>query len=172
MTAACAAHPPPNWASGGSSLEIPRARWTRDGEHLFDIMPDGRVLADGEHVFTIDRAGRVYEPDNDPVAVLQPDGRLLGKDEAMLGKIGIRNASPPGREIAWLTVGERGEVVHFDEDGDAHPDGYFQGCGPAVRACTLTAHMVALVEARRRSHRGYYGPPIGIGIGFGMVVAP
>src|SRR6185295_217799 len=89
--AACRAQPPPNWGQGGTPLDIPRARWTR-GDKLIDLMPDGKVLGDGDHLFTIDRAGRVYQPDNEPVAVLQADGRLLGKDEALLGKIGFRNS--------------------------------------------------------------------------------
>src|SRR5258706_4094054 len=108
--AACHAQPPPNWAQGGTPLDIPRARWTR-GDKLIDIMPDGKVLGDGEHLFTLDRAGRVYQPDNEPVAVLQADGRLVGKDDAVLGKIGVRNSSPPGKDIAWLSISERGEVV-------------------------------------------------------------
>src|SRR4051812_43909431 len=110
--ASCHTAPPPNWAAGGSPLDIPRARWTR-GEHLVDIMPDGKVLEDGEHLFTIDRAGRVYEPDADPVAVLQADGRLVGTDDAMLGRIGLRNSSPGTRDFAWLSIGERGEVVRY-----------------------------------------------------------
>lgn len=165
---ACQAHPPPNWAQGGTLLDIPRARWTR-GDKVIDIMPDGKVLADGEHLFTIDRAGRVYEPDNDPVAVLQADGRLVGKDEVTLGKIGLRNASPPGRELAWLSIGERGEVMHYDPDGDARSDGAWTACAAAVRACTLATHIVALVESRWR-HSPSYGPNVGIGIGVGFGV--
>lgn len=170
--AACHAQPPPNWAQGGTLMEVPRARWTR-GEKLIDIMPDGKVLADGDHLFTIDRAGRVYQPDNDPVAVLQADGRLVGKDDALLGKIGIRNSSPPGKEFAWLTIGERGEVLHFDPDGDPRPDGAWTGCETAVRTCTLTTHIISLVETRWR-HSPVYGPGVGvgIGIGFGMGVHP
>jgi hypothetical protein len=164
--AACHSQPPPNWAQGGTPLDIPRARWTR-GDKLIDIMPDGKVLADGEHLFTVDRAGRVYEPDNDPIAVLQADGRLIGKDDVTLGKIGIRNSSPPGKELAWLSIGERGEVLHFDPEGDAHPDGVWMGCDAAVRACTLTAHIVTLVETRLR-RAPIYGPGVGVGIGFGV----
>ena len=170
--AACHAQPPPNWAQGGSPLDIPRARWTR-GDKLIDIMPDGKVLGDGEHLFTIDHAGRVYQPDLEPVAVLQADGRLVGKDEAVLGKIGLRNSSPPGKDIAWLSIGDRGEVVRFDPDGDAHTDGGWVGCNPSIRACTLATHIVTLVESRwRRSPM--YGPSVGVGIGvgFGMVVPP
>jgi hypothetical protein len=168
--AACQSRPPPNWAQGGTPLDIPRARWTR-GSHVIDIMPEGKVLLDGEHLFTIDRAGRVYEPDNDPIAVLQADGHLVGTGDTVLGKIGLRNASLPGKEVAWLALGDQGDVQRFDPDGEAHPDGAWTGCGAAVRACTLTTHVVTMAESRRP--RGYgYGPSVGIGIGFGMVVAP
>lgn len=169
---ACHAQPPPNWATGGTPLDIPRARWTR-GNKLIDIMPDGKVLADGEHVFTLDPAGRVYEPDNDPIAVLEPDGRLMGKDDAVLGKIGVRNSSAPGKELAWLSIGEHGEVMHFDPDGEARADGMWTGCETAVRTCTLATHIVTLVETRWRQSP-VYGPGVGvgIGIGFGMGVHP
>ncbi len=169
---ACHAQPPPNWVEGGTPVDIPRARWTR-GEKFLDLMPDGRVLSDGEHLFTIDRAGRVYEPDNDPVAVLEPDGRLLGQDNAVLGKIGVRNSSPPGRDVAWLSIGDRGEVLHFDPDGEARPDGVWVGCESSVRACTLATHIITLVESRWRRSPSY-GPSIGVGfgIGFGMGVHP
>jgi hypothetical protein len=168
--AACHTQPPPNWAQGGSPLDIPRARWVR-GERLIDIMPDGKVLGDGEHLFTIDRAGRVYQFDNDPVAVLQADGRLLGTDEAQLGRIGVRNSSPAGREVAWFSIGERGEVVRFNSEGQPAADGAWTGCEPAVRACTLATHIVTLVETRMR-HPRMYGPHVGIGFGVGMGVRP
>jgi hypothetical protein len=171
FTGACQTRPPANWVQGGSPLDIPRARWTRGG-HLIDIMPDGKVLADGELLFMVDRAGRIYEPDSDPIAVLQADGLLLGKGDASLGKIGLRNASLPGKEVAWLSLGDQGEVVHFDPDGDAHPDGAWSGCGPAIRTCTLTTHIITFVETRAPRHGGMYGPSgVGIGIGF-MVIAP
>jgi hypothetical protein len=169
--AACQTRPPPNWAQGGSPLDIPRARWTR-GNRVIDIMPDGKVLSDGEHLFTVDRAGRVYEPDNEPIAVLQADGVLVGKGETPYGKIGVRNASPPGREVAWIALGEQGEVTHFDSDGDVHPDGAWYGCGAAVRACTLATHVITLVETRRPRGSTTVGLGVGLGVGFGMVVAP
>jgi hypothetical protein len=168
---ACQTRPPANWAQGGSPLDIPRARWTR-GNRVIDIMPDGKVLLDGELLFTLDRAGRVYEPDNDPIALLQPDGVLAGAGDTAYGKIGLRNASPPGKVVAWLSIGEQGEVQRFDAEGDPHPDGSWAGCGAAVRACTLTTHIIALVESRRPRGYGSYGPSVGLGIGFGMVVAP
>jgi hypothetical protein len=166
--AACEARPPANWVQGGSRLDIPRARWTRSG-HLIDIMPDGQVLADGEHVFSLDPAGRIFELDNDPIAVLQADGRLLGKDDVLLGKIGIRNAAPPGKDVAWVAVSEQGEVLHFDPDGEGHPDGGWEGCGGAVRACTLVTHVISLSESRRYgAHPGFYGPSVGVGMGVGL----
>lgn len=139
---------------------------------MIDIMPDGKVLSDGEHLFTVDRAGRIYEPDNDPIAVLQADGQLLGKSDTSLGKIGLRNASLPGKEVAWLSLGDLGDVQRFDPDGDPHPDGAWAGCGPAIRTCTLATHIITLVETRRPRGYGTYGPSVGIGIGFGMMVAP
>jgi hypothetical protein len=167
---ACQSRPPASWAQGGSPIDIPRARWTRGGR-LIDIMPDGKVLSDGEHLFTLDRAGRIYEPDNDPIAVLQADGALVGTGDTSLGKIGLRNASLPGKEVAWLSLGDQGDVQRFDSEGEAHPDGMWQGCGAAVRTCTLATHIITLVESRRPRGVGY-GPSVGIGIGFGMVVAP
>jgi hypothetical protein len=164
----CQARPPASWVQGGARLEIPRARWTRGG-HLIDIMPDGRVLADGEHVFSVDAAGRVFDPDGDPIGVLAADGRLLGNNNAILGKIGVYNAAPPGREVAWLALSEQGEVLHFDRDGDKHEDGGWEGCGAAVRTCTLVTHVISLSERRYAPHPG---PSIGIGVGFAMVVAP
>ena len=136
------------------------------------MMPDGKVLSDGHLLFSMDRAGRIFEPNNDPIAVLQVDGRLIGKDDVLLGKVGLRNSSPPGREVAWLSVSEAGEVQRFDPEGELHPDGAWTGCGPAIRACTLTTHVITLAETRRPRSRGYYGPPVGIGVGFGLVVAP
>jgi hypothetical protein len=175
LASGCSAHPPPNWAQGGAPVDIPRARWDRGGR-LIDIMPDGHVLLDGGLVFSIDRAGRVFEADNDSIAVLQPDGHLVGNDGNALGTIGIRNASPPGQNVAWLSIGDHGEVTHFDTDGDQHPDGLWNGCGPAVRTCTLVTHIVSMVEAHRRQAQGWgaggFGPHVGIGIGFGMVFGP
>jgi len=165
----CQAHPPARWAEGGSPIDIPRARWTR-GPQLIDIMPDGKVLRDGEHMFTIDRAGRIYEPDNEPVAVLQPDGRVVGKDNASFGKIGLRNAALPGQPVAWLAIGEKSEVIHFDASGNGEVDGVWAGCGAAVRTCSLVAHLVSFGELPRRG--GYMSPHVGFGMGVGVMFAP
>ena len=172
----CQAHPPAHWAQGGSRLDIPRARWS-NGEGVLDLMPDGRVLGNGSHLFTIDAAGRVFDVENDPIALLETDGRLVGKDDANLGQVGLRNASPPGAEVAWLTLDERENVVRFDPEGGPHPDGTWSGCGPALRTCTLATHVVALSQARGRGgsrvRMGFgMGVGTGVGTGFGMFVMP
>ena len=172
--AACQAHPPIHWAQGGSRIDIPRARWTR-GDWAIDLMPDGRVLANGDHLFTLDIAGRVFDRDNDPIALLEPDGRVVGKNDAPLGQIGLRNASPPAANVAWLSIDEGGQVVRFDPEGYPHADGVWQGCGPALRTCTLATHLIAVAETR--SGRGArvgvgLGMGVGRGAGFGMFVSP
>jgi hypothetical protein len=172
----CQAHPPARWVQGGSRLDIPRARWTQGGG-VIDVMPDGRVLANGDHLFTIDAAGRVFDRDNDPIALLEVDGQLVGKDDVILGKVGLRNASPPGVEFAWLTIDDAGTVVRFDPEGGPHPDGAWSGCGAALRTCTLSTHLIALAQARGRSgSRMRFGLGLGVGsgvgTGFGMFVMP
>jgi hypothetical protein len=162
LSACAAAHPPANWLPGGSPVELPQARWTR-GSSIADIMPDGRVLVDGEHSFSIDRVGRVFEPDNAPIALLEPDGRLIGKDDVLLGVIGTHNASLPGQTRAWLTVGEQGEVILYDDEGERRSAGVWTGCGKAVRTCTLVTHVMAMATVRRRGNVG-----LGFGIGSGM----
>lgn len=166
----CQAHPPAHWAQGGSRLDIPRARWSH-GDWVIDVMPDGRVLGNGEHLFTIDAAGRVFDVDNDPIALLEMDGQLVGKDETNLGRVGLRNASPPGVEFAWLTLDDMGRVVRFDPEGGPHPDGAWSGCGRALRTCTLVTHAIALSQTRGRSGV-QVGVGVGVGAGFGMFGMP
>jgi hypothetical protein len=144
---------------------IPRARWSL-GEVVIDVMPDGRVLGNGEHLFSIDGAGRVFDVDNDAIALLEMDGRLVGKDEHNLGYVGLRNASAPGAQVAWLTIEETGNVVRFDPEGNPFPGGVWSGCGPALRTCTLTTHLFALLEARARG--GGSRVRLGVGVGMGM----
>ena len=112
------------------------------------------------------------QTDNDPIAVLQVDGNVLGKDDQSLGKVGVRNASLPGHDVAWLSIGEQGEVTHFDANGNPVSEGTWTGCGAAIRACTLTTHLQGLGEMRRGSTSGVYGPTVGIGVGLGLVVMP
>jgi hypothetical protein len=173
-TQSCASTPPPRWAEGGSSLEIPRARWERVGQ-IVDIMPDGHVLIDGTHAFSIDVMGRVIDTDNSPIALLEPEGRLLGASNARLGNVGLHNAAPPKVDRAWLSVAENGEVTSYNDEGDPSLDGKWTGCGPAIRACTLATQIVTLVENRKRNDNRVPpvlpGPTMGFGSN-GMSVHP
>lgn len=156
----CASTPPPRWAEGGAPVEIPHARWQRIGQRV-DLHEDGKVFVDGAHVLTMDRAGRVFEPRGEPVAVLQPDGWLIGPNERPLGRIGMTNAAPAGSGTAWLSLGPHGEVIRFASDGERLADGEWTGCGRAVRACTLTSHLIALEEQKAR-------PRVSVGVGVGF----
>ncbi|MET0591643.1 MAG: hypothetical protein ABW133_03015 [Polyangiaceae bacterium] len=164
LGAGCASHPPAHWAQGGSKLALPRARLSA-GDVVVDVMPDGRVLGNGDYLFSMDAAGRIFDVDNDPIALLEADGRLVGKDERNLGYVGLRNASPPGGQVAWLTIEDTGNVVRFDPEGTPFAGGVWSGCGPALRTCTLTTHILALLQARAR---GGSRMRIGVGMGVGM----
>lgn len=140
-------------------------------------MLDGRVLVDGSHSFSIDRIGRVFEPDNSPIALLLSDGRLIGKDDVLLGTVGLHNASLPGRARAWLTVGDRGDVILYDDEGERRSAGAWTGCGAAIRTCTLVTHVIAIATTRRRGNVGVgfgigSGVSAGMGAGFGVLVVP
>ena len=161
--AGCAPQTPPHWAQGGPRLAIAAARWDLEDETI-DILPNGQVVGDGEVLFAIDRVGRIVDDENDPVALLFPDGRLAGTD-GMLGRVGLNNASPPGASLAWLSLLPDGQVLFFDRDGEREPQGVWQGCdGPVRRTCTLVTHIVALQRETRRSS----GPALGVGLGVGF----
>ena len=163
--AGCSSHPPAHWAQGGAPTAIARARWER-GSDTVDVLPDGRVLVDGDHVFTLDAAGRIMNADHGSLALLHPDGTLIGNDEQRLGQVGIASASPPGSAAAWLTVAPTGEVTFYDPEGGRSLGGAWSGCeGPMFRTCTLVSHMVAMRDVARRPR---VGVGIGVGFGFGM----
>jgi hypothetical protein len=145
------------------------------GDLVIDVMPDGRVLGTGDHLFTMDVAGRIFDLDNEPIALLEEDGRLVGLDDSPLGRVGLRNASPPGSDVAWLTIEDSGNVVLFDPEGIPHPSGVWTGCGPALRTCTLTTHVFTLQQASRRGSRVHFGFGVGVGTrtgGAGVFIAP
>lgn len=174
----CQAHPPAHWVQGGTRLDLPRARWSR-GDVVIDLMPDGRVFGNGEHLFTIDAGGRVFDLENEPIALLEGDGQVVGNNDASLGRVGLRNASPPGVEAAWLTIEETGAVVRFDPEGGPLHDGFWAGCGAALRTCTLATHVLALGQMRGGPHSNVsVGVGVGVGsasgtaAGFGMHMAP
>jgi len=170
---ACSATPPANWARGGAPLDLPRARWVL-GPNTVDVMPDGQVLLNGEHEWSVDRGGRVFDPDGQPIALLEPDGRVVGPDDKPLGVVGALHASLPGQETAWLSVAPSGQVIRYDEeDGDRLGFGVWAGCNVSPRAhqtCTLVSHLLALRLREREREGGGPGISVGIGVGIGIPI--
>ncbi len=164
---ACEAAPPPRWAEGGAPLVVGAATWrTGDGD-VVQIDAKGNVSENGDALFVVDRAGRVYDHDNQPVAILLPDGNVVGNDGVHLGRIGVTNAAPPGSGTAWLAVLPDGGVLYFDEDGTRRPNGAWTGCaGPVLRTCTLVTHIVVLRHAHLPTSDGnvYFGVGVGVGV--------
>ncbi len=166
LLAACSATPPANWARGGTPLDIPRARWVW-GSTTVDVAPDGKVLVNGEHELNVDRAGRVFDVEGQPVALLEPDGRLTGPDDRPLGNVGAMHASPPDQETAWLSVLGSGEVIRYDDEGERSAFGVWLGCNVSPRAhqtCTLITHLLGM-RLREAAERPTPGFSIGVGVG-------
>ncbi|HLV23120.1 MAG TPA: hypothetical protein VKZ49_19660 [Polyangiaceae bacterium] len=163
---ACSATPPPRWAEGGAPLVIAPARWDRGDSGVIEVQASGQITEDGKPLMLIDRAGRVVDEDNDPVAILLPDGHVVGTDDQALGFIGLANAAPPGSATAWLAVMPDGKVTYFDDDGERAYGGSWTGCeGPQKRTCTLVTHLIAIRDYQRRARSGV-GIGFGIGVGF------
>jgi len=169
LCAGCAARPPAHWAQGGADLEIPHARWVR-GDVVVELFPDGKLRINGDHEATLDRAGRLYDADAQPIALLEPDGRVVGPDDAPLGFVGQASASLPGARTAWLAIQPSGEVVRFDDEGAPASMGVWTGgCAASPRAmqvCTLITHVVAVRQAN--SPRFGISVGVGVGVGFGV----
>jgi hypothetical protein len=168
LLGACAAHPPARWAEGGAPVDLPHARWVR-ADATVELLPSGRVQVNADHVFTIDRAGRVFDPDAQPLALLEPDGRLMGPDDAPLGFVGSQSASLPGADTAWLTLMPGGEVIAYDDHGQPASLGRWIGqceATPQTRqACVLVSHLLG-GRLQGRSRVGFgFGLGVGIGIG-------
>lgn len=138
---------PARWATGGGRLDLVSARWTYDGEPV-ELRPRGdyaEVLVDGDVELVIDRVGRVYTKYQHPIGVLEPDGRLVGPDQVLLGTIGSSYAALPGKANAWLALGMDGAVMKFDEGGAQKPAGRWFGCAVtpyAQQACLLVSYML------------------------------
>ena len=181
------ARPPAGWQSGGVALVLPRATWNA-GWTSVEMLHDGRVIVNGVTWYTIDAAGRVVDGDGEPVAMLRPDGRLLGADDEDLGFVGPTSAAAPGAPHATAAIAPSGQVLRYDEDGNAAGVGAWSGCGPyapSLHACMLVTHLVSarfpVQGPINRSPMTPYGPfapsvpalspgtgtGLGIGIGFG-----
>lgn len=157
-TLGCSATPPPNWARGGAPVTLGHASWDRDGD-VIEINPDGTITEDGDVLFQLDQVGRVYHEDGDPIAILLPDGHLVGEDDMGMGEVGPTSAAFPGAAYAWLSLHPAGHVIRYDRDGGEYHDGTWTGCGgPMLRTCTLVTHVIALQEWQRR-------PRMGVGVG-------
>lgn len=126
----------------------PAAQWATE-ETKVEVYQDGRVFLDGDYVFFIDRAGRVYKklsPDAEeqPYVLLQPDGRLIGRNDAPWGAVTIQQAwlkpgSPP-----WIHIEPAGDVLYYDEEGEPQSAGKWNGCNLTARTqqtCTLVTHL-------------------------------
>ena len=162
----CAPEAPPRWAQGGAPLLIFPARWDRPDRDSIEIQTNGNVLEGGHLRFVIDRVGRVADDEYEPFAVLLPDGRLVGTDNAALGNVGFNNASPPFAQQAWLSLAPDGRVVRFEANGDRVVDGAWHGCdGPARRTCTLVTQVFAMRHYRVAPPAGL---SVGVGVGFGL----
>lgn len=172
---ACAATPPAKWAEGGARLDLPRARWALV-EAAVDVLPDGTIWVNSEHILTIDTAGRVINPEKEPVAMLMPDGRLLGKDDEPLGAVGSLHASLPDEANAWISVLPTGEVIRYLDDGERINFGAWLGCSGSARsqqACTLVTHLLGMrikeeQDRIRASNSGYRGGMVPTGMGYGL----
>jgi hypothetical protein len=126
-------------------LWLPRAAW-RSGWMSIDLMQDGRVMMNGQSSFLVDAAGRVIDAEGQPVALLQPDGRLIGTKGEDLGVVGPVTASPAGSRYAWLGILPSGQVVRYEDDGRSSGGGTWVGCGghpSSLQACMLVTYLVA-----------------------------
>jgi hypothetical protein len=146
--AACAKpRPPAHWATGGARLDLVPAAWTYDGDRV-ELRPMGdhaEVVVDGDVEAIIDRVGRVYTRYQHPVALLEPDGRLVGNEQQLLGTVGAAFAAQPGKANAWLSLRPDGRVGKFDETGRESPAGQWMGCAVtpySMQACLLVSYLL------------------------------
>jgi hypothetical protein len=173
----CAPQKPAQWAEGGAQLLLAEAVWTRPGISSLELLAGGRLLLEGETEFSLDARGRVTDSEGDPLALLSADGQLFTSDNEYAGRVGVQNASPPWSSVAWLRVESDGNVLWFDEAGNAHRAGRWSGCeGEQLRTCTLITHLYLLASTRARNatvsapiHHfpyPYYYPGFTFGMGY------
>ncbi|WP_437981691.1 hypothetical protein [Sorangium sp. So ce117] len=155
LSACFRASPPSAWARGGAFVEVSQAEWM-DGSSSVQISMNGEVTANGAHLFTIDRAGRVTRSasssitgDEQPYALLDPSGYLIGPNDERWGFVGVEHAYLPGKTTPWIVINPAGYVIHYDEDGAemAHGGGRWYGCRVNPRtqqSCTLVTYLIRL----------------------------
>ncbi|UQA61292.1 hypothetical protein [Polyangium aurulentum] len=171
---ACAPGVPANWARGGATLDVPRARWIV-GNASVEVFPDGRILINDEHELTVDRGGRVYDPSHEAVGLLEPDGRLVGPGDKPLGNVGVLHASRAEEANAWISVLPTGEVVRYGDNSERLTLGVWIGCNQSYashQTCTLISHLLApkIISAQQsmRYLPGYGMYPGGYMPGMGL----
>lgn len=181
LAVACAGpKPPSHWVQGGTRLDLVQARWAFDGEPV-ELRSRGdwaEVLVDGDVEIVIDRVGRVYDKLQRPVAVLEPDGRLIGTNEELRGIVGSSYAALPGKPNAWLSIQPQGQgqaqLTKYGSDGAPMMAGQWGGCSYtpfSMQACLLVSYLLFFEKEGDKAMEQSPGiPGVGIGIGVGVGV--
>lgn len=166
---ACAKGVPAHWAHGGALLDVPRARWVV-GASIVEVFPDGRVMLNDSQEMTVDRGGRVYDTNNDPIALIEPNGDVVGPGDKPLGNVGVLHAAQADEKHAWLSVLPSGEVVRYSDEGDKSSLGVWIGCESSYSAhqtCTLISHLLAQrILSATRNPQGLMPSNLGYGPGY------
>lgn len=166
--------PPAHWEGGGARLDLVSARWTYDGDTV-ELRPMGHyaeVLVDGDVELVIDRVGRVYTRYQHPLALLEPDGRLVGHEQELLGVVGSSYAALPGKANAWLALAPDGRVTKYADDGTSKASGQWLGCSVtpfAQQACLLVSYMLYFDD---EGERAPHLPPVPVGPALGPALVP
>jgi len=154
---ACASNPPPRWQEGGAHLEVRNASWKRR-ESTVELKPNGEVVEDEELVFRVDGSGRVSDAKGEPVAVLMPDGQLVGVDDSQLGWVGGGSSFVGKDRAPGVYMFPTGEVLAADEDGEWAVDGQWADCyGHLFWTCTLVSHVIAVRDRAKGGGGGGSG---------------
>lgn len=162
--------PPAGWPQGGMPVQLPSARWVVMGSTV-DLRPSGQVYLDGDYFMTIDPVGRVFDEENQPIALLYPDGSVRGPDDQPLGVVGYLHASQAATTHAWITLTPQGPVIRYDGEGERHDFGIWIGCSDSPQTqltCTLVTHLMGnrIIDAAnndRMSPSFTVGPSLTIG---------
>lgn len=127
----------------------------------------------------IDRGGRTWDSNNDPVALLEPNGQVMGPGDKLLGSVGVLHASRAGESSAWLSVLPSGEVVQYADDGTRSPLGAWVGCHQTYlshQTCTYLSHILApRISSSLQNNQSMYSRGLGWGSGGlvpGMGIGP
>lgn len=165
---ACGTTPPAGWAEGGRPTALAPLRWV-NGAYVIDIDAEGNVYENGELRFSLDPHGRVYDPDVEPVALLDGEGYVHGPDRRPMGWVGRYEAILPGGEHSWLVLHRGGYLIRYDDDGAGTPMGVWLGCTDPARmqTCMLVSHVVGM-DLRTRARRNNPRLGVGFGLGFGI----